>query len=860
MEEYIYVDESFPDELICKICKKGYRNPCITKCGHSFCAECMEGWILVKKEDVKCPECDIPLKRENISSSYKVEAKLEELKVYCSNKDKGCQWQDKRKKLSHHIQTNCKFIPKLLNKQSPEMGRKSPPIKSTTSRSNLMSTGSSDYLHLKKNVNTKKTSLEEANPYDKSQMRVLLHDIEEMIKTKLSDYKYRVDEQNKLIEMYESQKKLSEEEVKIFRESNERLQTKINELNKEKTMQLEKSNMELNNLKNTLNNNKLESRKSEDNLEKYMNVNRRLEDAEKMIIVLKNENESIKKDTLIESEQWRVLVEKSRRELDREIQKYSELKDKNTKTEKLLKESSDKENNHKSEIVKLNNQLEQVNNKMKQLDQQLDTKSNNEILQEQIEKKSKENLELNDKISKLQDQLTEVNKQYDLVMKTNDTRIVKIERTLYNVIKQLKTEKEKEGNNFRSTIKSLTLELQESKKMIAQLERNLQIEKNKSSQKTVTVTETNPPHINDTTSHHVEEEVLDELPIEDESEIIEDNVSVKVPKVEVEKEKETEPEPVKKEPVKVQISKRVSTRSINLVEKPKQPLQQNQQQQPSPSEEKLDLRSTMPNMHKQVTTETPVTNINNVNLNNFNNSNNPNLKLAQNSFDGIKKVILELKEREKQNGTENFFEKKYPEDFIFSLIEFINNKLKDDPKVKNFIPFAYETSELPNFYYACSTGIILCKLLMALIPKSIEEQAIQYQTGLTMSKWNRQLNVNLVYKAGLMVGCVFSHIPKEDIVYGTPDAIIEMIWQIIKAGLSRLLKLTNKRGKFQVVLKDEEKMFQILSWNPETIVLRWVCYCLSLQGHKDKTINGFSDLVDGFGLFFCFGHFASYPV
>ena len=55
-------------------------------------------------------------------------------------------------------------------------------------------------------------------------------------------------------------------------------------------------------------------------------------------------------------------------------------------------------------------------------------------------------------------------------------------------------------------------------------------------------------------------------------------------------------------------------------------------------------------------------------------------------------------------------------------------------------------------------------------------------------------------------------------------------------------------GKFQVLLNENEKAFQILSWPPETTLFKWVGYCLKLQGYENKKVTKFSDLSDCYGL------------
>uniref|UniRef100_A0A1X7T114 RING-type domain-containing protein n=1 Tax=Amphimedon queenslandica TaxID=400682 RepID=A0A1X7T114_AMPQE len=86
-------------EIECPICLNILTDPHqVTCCGHNYCGSCIER---VKDSDGSCPMC----KEEEYQSfvDKKCLRIINGLEVYCSNKDKGCQWKGELKNMSTHL-------------------------------------------------------------------------------------------------------------------------------------------------------------------------------------------------------------------------------------------------------------------------------------------------------------------------------------------------------------------------------------------------------------------------------------------------------------------------------------------------------------------------------------------------------------------------------------------------------------------------------------------------------------------------------------------------------------------------------------------------------------------------------------
>ena len=107
--EYSFVDTP-PDELVCKICHCPSREPYLSVCcGHTFCKTCLEDAKQVSVVVKTCPMC----RKEDFTTfpNKQNERAVNNLHVFCTNKDKGCDWQGEVNSITGHLASSdgCKF-------------------------------------------------------------------------------------------------------------------------------------------------------------------------------------------------------------------------------------------------------------------------------------------------------------------------------------------------------------------------------------------------------------------------------------------------------------------------------------------------------------------------------------------------------------------------------------------------------------------------------------------------------------------------------------------------------------------------------------------------------------------------------
>ena len=100
--ECIFIKDP-PDHLQteCSICLCVLREPYLVDCcGYSFCKSCIEP---IKSEHKTCPLCAVQFTQ--LMPDKRLQRTLNDLQVYCSHREGGCEWEGRLSDLSQHLNT-----------------------------------------------------------------------------------------------------------------------------------------------------------------------------------------------------------------------------------------------------------------------------------------------------------------------------------------------------------------------------------------------------------------------------------------------------------------------------------------------------------------------------------------------------------------------------------------------------------------------------------------------------------------------------------------------------------------------------------------------------------------------------------
>ena len=107
--DYCFV-ETLHDRYICKICHLPSRDPHLSVCcGHLFCKSCLDK---IKRTAAITNDCPVCRNEEFVKFPNKaIDREIKALHIYCTNKEKGCEWQGELNTINNHLDNSdgCQF-------------------------------------------------------------------------------------------------------------------------------------------------------------------------------------------------------------------------------------------------------------------------------------------------------------------------------------------------------------------------------------------------------------------------------------------------------------------------------------------------------------------------------------------------------------------------------------------------------------------------------------------------------------------------------------------------------------------------------------------------------------------------------
>lgn len=182
----------------------------------------------------------------------------------------------------------------------------------------------------------------------------------------------------------------------------------------------------------------------------------------------------------------------------------------------------------------------------------------------------------------------------------------------------------------------------------------------------------------------------------------------------------------------------------------------------------------------------------------------------------------------------------YSEEETSAFTEHINNCLHHDKDVAPLLPM----NPVDGLFRSVSDGILLCKLINAAVPETIDVRAVNIKKkAKDLNIYEKTENHNLSINAAKSIGCSVVNIGPSDLIEGKPILVLGLVWQIIKIQLTSSINLKN-HPELMRLLFEGESLEEFMKLPPDQILLRWMNYHLKAAGHP-KTVKNFStDLQD----------------
>lgn len=171
------------------------------------------------------------------------------------------------------------------------------------------------------------------------------------------------------------------------------------------------------------------------------------------------------------------------------------------------------------------------------------------------------------------------------------------------------------------------------------------------------------------------------------------------------------------------------------------------------------------------------------------------------------------------------------------FVEYINSWLKDDEDVGNRLPI--DSASLAIFEVV-KDGILLCKMINAAVPDTIDRRTINLNK---LSVYTKYENCTLALNSAKSIGCCIVNIGAEDITKGKEHLVLGLLWQVIRIGLFAKIDLSEVPGLVRL-LREGETIDDLRALSPEELLIRWVNYHLEQAGSTRRIQNFSGDIKD----------------
>lgn len=179
----------------------------------------------------------------------------------------------------------------------------------------------------------------------------------------------------------------------------------------------------------------------------------------------------------------------------------------------------------------------------------------------------------------------------------------------------------------------------------------------------------------------------------------------------------------------------------------------------------------------------------------------------------------------------------YSVEEVRSFSDFINQLLASDEDLKNVLPLVKD-----DLFKACAQSVLLCKLINAIKPGTIDERKIVVKPD--MSMYEKIQNHDLAIRGARDLGCEIVNIGGMDLLEEKPYLLLGIIWQIVERGLMSKMSL-DAHPELISMIDAKEDLSAFAHAAPVQNLLRWFNYHLAKAGSGKHIANFGADISSG---------------
>jgi len=186
------------------------------------------------------------------------------------------------------------------------------------------------------------------------------------------------------------------------------------------------------------------------------------------------------------------------------------------------------------------------------------------------------------------------------------------------------------------------------------------------------------------------------------------------------------------------------------------------------------------------------------------------------------------------------------ENEVGAYVEHLNNLLKGDKDLANVLPLAGM-----DLFEKVRDGILLSKVVNQIKPNTVNTSKLTYNINMaevengaapgSKAIFEVTANQNAFLEGAAKLGIKIVNIGAQDLINGSHDLVLGVVWQIIRAHLLQNVDILSHPELIRL-MERHENLKTLIDIGPEALLIRWFNYHLR-RANSQRKVGSFSESI-----------------